>query len=69
MALEEATASRQPRLPQLQSGPVPEYKPDACPQTMEWLGRSVHMEIPPQLTEKDCGQITEGIRKVATVLL
>ncbi len=52
-----------------QSGPVPEYKPDACPQTMEWLGRSVHMDIPPQLTEKDCGQIVEGIRKVASVLL
>ena len=51
------------------SGPVPDYKPDACPQTMELLGRSVHMDIPPQLTEKDCRQIAEGIRKVASVLL
>jgi 8-amino-3,8-dideoxy-alpha-D-manno-octulosonate transaminase len=52
-----------------QSGPVPDYKPDACPATMAWLGRSVHMDIPPQLTPKDCEQIAEGIRKVATVLL
>jgi 8-amino-3,8-dideoxy-alpha-D-manno-octulosonate transaminase len=52
-----------------QSGPVPDYKPDACPATMSWLGRSVHMDIPPQLTPKDCEQIAEGIRKVATVLL
>ena len=52
-----------------QSGPVPDYKPDDCPQTMRWLGRSVHMDIPPQLTERDCDQIVEGIRKVASVLL
>jgi len=52
-----------------QSGPVPDYKPDACPATMAWLGRSVHMDIPPQLTPKDCEQIAEGIRKVASVLL
>ncbi len=51
------------------SGPVPDYKPDDCPQTMAWLGRSVHMDIPPQMTEKDCAQVAEGIRKVASVLL
>jgi 8-amino-3,8-dideoxy-alpha-D-manno-octulosonate transaminase len=51
------------------SGPVPDYKADACPQTMEILGRSVHMDIPPQLEEKDCQQIAEGIRKVTSVLI
>ena len=51
------------------SGPVPDYKPDACPQTMEILGRSVHMDIPPQLDEKDCQQVAEGIRKVTSVLI
>ena len=52
-----------------QSGAVPDYKPDDCPRTMEWLGRSVHMDIPPQMTPKDCAQVAEGIRKVASVLL
>lgn len=52
-----------------QSGPVPDYKPDDCPRTMEWLGRSVHLDIPPQMSEKDCAQVAEGIRKVASVLL
>jgi 8-amino-3,8-dideoxy-alpha-D-manno-octulosonate transaminase len=52
-----------------QAGAVPDYKPDDCPRTMEWLGRSVHMDIPPQMTEKDCAQVAEGIRKVASVLL
>jgi len=51
------------------SGPVPDYKLDDCPQTMEILGRSVHIDIPPQLTERDCLQITNGIRKVSSVLL
>jgi hypothetical protein len=36
---------------------------------MHWLGRSVHMDIPPQLSEKDCAEIAAGIRKVAGVLL
>jgi 8-amino-3,8-dideoxy-alpha-D-manno-octulosonate transaminase len=52
-----------------QSGPVPDYKPDACPQTMELLGRSVHLDIPPQLSEKDCEQVAEAIRKVTGVLV
>ncbi len=51
------------------SGPVPDYRADDCPRTMEWLGRSVHLDIPPQLKEKDCAQIAEAIRKVAAVLL
>jgi 8-amino-3,8-dideoxy-alpha-D-manno-octulosonate transaminase len=51
------------------SGSVPDYKPDDCPQTMAWLARSIHLDIPPQLTAEDCAQIAEGIRKVASVLL
>jgi 8-amino-3,8-dideoxy-alpha-D-manno-octulosonate transaminase len=52
-----------------ESGPVPDYDPDACPQTMELLGRSVHLDVPPQMSERDCEQIALGIRKVAGVLL
>jgi dTDP-4-amino-4,6-dideoxygalactose transaminase len=49
--------------------PTPEYAEDDCPQTKEWLSRSVHLDIPPQLSGEDCAQIAEGIRKVAGVLL
>jgi len=49
--------------------PAPEYDPNACPKTKDYLGRSVHIDIPPQLTDEDCDQIAEGIRKVASVLL
>jgi 8-amino-3,8-dideoxy-alpha-D-manno-octulosonate transaminase len=48
---------------------VPEYRPDACPQSAEWLSRSVHLDVPPQLGEEECDQMAEGIRKVASVLL
>ncbi len=50
-------------------GPAPEYSKDDCPQTIDWLSRSIHFDIPPQLSEEDCAQIAEGIRKVASVML
>lgn len=46
-----------------------EYHPDMCPNTMELLSRSIHLDIPAQLTEQDCDMIALGIRKVATALL
>jgi 8-amino-3,8-dideoxy-alpha-D-manno-octulosonate transaminase len=45
------------------------YTKDMCPATLEWLSRSVHIDIPPQLTEEDCDQIAAAIEKVALVLL
>jgi hypothetical protein len=36
---------------------------------MDLLGRSVQVDIPPQLTEKDCSMIAEAIHKVSSVLL
>ena len=49
--------------------PAPEYKPDDCPNTRAWLGRSVHLDIPPRMGDRECDEIAEGIRKVASVLL
>lgn len=46
-----------------------EYSPDMCPNTLELLSRSIHIDIPPQMTDADCGMIAEGIRKVAAALL
>ena len=53
----------------LYKGPVPEYTEDMCPKTIDLLSRSVHIDIPPQLTEEDCIQIANGIEKVASVFL
>jgi dTDP-4-amino-4,6-dideoxygalactose transaminase len=49
--------------------PAPEYRPEDCPNTRGWLGRCVHLDIPPQMEERECDEIAEGIRKVASVLL
>jgi len=49
--------------------PVPEYDPDACPQTAAYLGRTVHIDIPPQLSDADCDEIAGAIQKVTSVLL
>jgi len=55
----------------------PHYKGDApsrysenmCPNTNEILSRTVHLDIPSQLTDDDCDMIAKGIRKVAEALL
>jgi len=45
------------------------YSEDMCPNTLGWLSRTVHIDIPPQMTAEDCDQIATAIDKVASVLL
>ncbi|MHB1483467.1 MAG: DegT/DnrJ/EryC1/StrS family aminotransferase [Saccharofermentanales bacterium] len=44
-----------------------QYTVDMNPNTIEYLGRVIHLDIPAQLTEEDCGMIVEAINKVAEV--
>lgn len=44
------------------------YSTDMNPNTLEYLSRVVHLDIPAQLTEEDCGMIAKAINKVAAVL-
>ena len=46
-----------------------EYSADMCPNTLDLLSRSIHLDIPPQMTDEDCDMIAHGIRKVAGALL
>jgi len=46
-------------------GETPEYSPDMCPQTLALLDKSIHLDIPPQLTPHQCEMIVEAFRKVA----
>ncbi|MHB9129864.1 MAG: DegT/DnrJ/EryC1/StrS family aminotransferase [Armatimonadota bacterium] len=46
-----------------------EYREDMCPNTLELLSHTVHLDIPPQMTGEDCDMIAKGIRKVARALL
>ena len=45
-----------------------EYSPGMCPQSLELLGRAVHINVPPQLTELDVEETAEALRKVVTAL-
>lgn len=40
------------------------YDKDMCPKTIELLERSIHMDVSPELTEKDIAEITYGLEKV-----
>ncbi len=45
-----------------------EYDPNMNPKTLEYLGRVVHLDIPPQMSLEDCDMIAKAINKVAAVL-
>ena len=49
-------------------GPEVDYDPRMCPNTLEYLSRVVHLNIPPQMTDEDCDMIAAAINKVAAVL-
>ncbi len=43
------------------------YSSDMNPNTLEYLGRVVHMDIPAQMSEEDCDMVAKAINKVAEV--
>jgi 8-amino-3,8-dideoxy-alpha-D-manno-octulosonate transaminase len=53
----------------IEKGGKIEYSPEMNPKTLELLSRSVHIDIPPQLSSEDCDMIAEGILKVANAYL
>jgi dTDP-4-amino-4,6-dideoxygalactose transaminase len=45
-----------------------QYSEDMCPNTLEYLSRVVHLDIPAQMSEQDCEMIVKAINKVAAEL-
>ena len=45
------------------------YAADACPATLGLLGRAVHLDVSPLLTNEDVEETVEGINKVLSGLL
>lgn len=41
-----------------------EYSPQMCPQTLDYLNRAVHIDIPPQMPDSECDEIAAALRKV-----
>jgi hypothetical protein len=40
-----------------------------CPNTLAYLNRSVHIDIPARMTEEDSVMVVKAIRKVADAML
>jgi hypothetical protein len=53
----------------LERGGKIEYSPEMNPKTLDFLSRSIHIDIPPQLSKEDCDMIAEAIIKVANAYL
>jgi 8-amino-3,8-dideoxy-alpha-D-manno-octulosonate transaminase len=51
------------------TGKPVEYSEDMCPKTIDYLSRTIHLDIPAQMTVEDCDMVAKGIRKVAQALL
>ena len=50
-------------------GPPVEYSADMNPNTLDYLSKIVHLDIPPQMSDEDCDMIAKAINKVAEALL
>ncbi len=50
-------------------GPLPQYSPDMCPRTLDYLSRSVHLGISEHWTEAECLALAEKINRVAASVL
>lgn len=45
-----------------------QYSPDMCPRTLDLLGRAVHLDVNPLLTNEDIEETIEGINRVLDAL-
>ena len=45
-----------------------EYRPDMCPRSLDLLGRAVHLNVSPLLTNEDVEETIEGLNRVLEVM-
>jgi dTDP-4-amino-4,6-dideoxygalactose transaminase len=46
-----------------------EYSPDMCPRTLDLLGRAVHLDVSPDLSDQNVAEIVEAVNKVLLAAL
>jgi dTDP-4-amino-4,6-dideoxygalactose transaminase len=44
------------------------YSPDMCPRSLDLLGRAVHLDVSPDLTDQNVSEIIEAVNKVLAVV-
>jgi 8-amino-3,8-dideoxy-alpha-D-manno-octulosonate transaminase len=46
-----------------------DYAPDMCPRTLDLLGRAVHLDVSPDLSDQNVAEVVEAVNKVLTAAL
>lgn len=46
-----------------------DYSPDMCPRTLDLVGRAVHLDVSPDLSEQNVAEITAAVNKVLSAAL
>ena len=46
-----------------------DYSPDMCPRTLDLLGRAVHLDVSPDLSDQNVAEIVEAVDKVLSAAL
>jgi 8-amino-3,8-dideoxy-alpha-D-manno-octulosonate transaminase len=46
-----------------------DYSPDMCPRSLDLLGRTVQLDVSPELTEQNVTQVVDAVNKVLTAAL
>jgi len=46
-----------------------EYSPDMCPRTLDLLGRAVHLDVSPDLSDQNVAEVVEAVNKVLSAAL
>jgi dTDP-4-amino-4,6-dideoxygalactose transaminase len=46
-----------------------DYSPDMCPRTLDLLGRAVHLDVSPDLSDQNVAEIVEAVNKVLIAAL
>ncbi len=69
--LEKKTVTREgcPYTCPYYEGEMPDYSVDMCPETLDYLSRTVFVPISYTMKEEECDQVAFGINKVAEILI
>ncbi len=46
-----------------------DYSPDMCPRTLDLLGRAVHLDVSPDLSDQNVAEVVEAVNKVLSAAL
>ena len=68
MTQQTATSEGCPFTCPYHKGSLPDYRPDMCPKTLDYLSRAIRIVVDQYWTARDCKRVAKAINKVCKVL-